>query len=458
MRRRSALSVTLAIGAAVAAATIGSALLPSPAVAQDSVFWVNPDTSAARWVAANPNDPRAAVIRDRIASVPQGTWFTQYNPDTVAGQVDAVVSAAAAQGKIPILVVYNIPNRDCGNHSSGGAPNHTAYRQWIDQFAAGLNGRPAYVIVEPDVLPLMTNCMSQSDQQATQQSMAYAGQRIKQASSQARVYFDIGHSNWLSPGDAANRLIGAQVTTSADGISTNVSNYNWTQDEINFATAVLNAIGAPHLRAVIDTSRNGNGPAGSEWCDPRGRAIGTPSTTQTNHPLIDAFLWVKLPGEADGCAAPAGQFVPDIAYELAINGNPPPPPPSSSSPSPPSSSSPPPPPPPSSSTPGPQPGGCHVSTQLDAWPGGLVLNLTVSNNGSAWNGWTLTFTASSGVQLSQGWSGEWSQSGNQISVRNASWNGSVNAGESVQIGFQGTNSGGDPTFSNFAVNGVACSS
>src|SRR5690606_5723683 len=124
-----------------------------------------------------------------------------------------------------------------------------------DQFAAGLNGRPAYVIVEPDVLPLMTNCMSPSEQQATQQSMAYAGQRIKQASSQARVYFDIGHSNWLSPSDAANRLIGAQVATSADGISTNVSNYNWTQNEINFATAVLNAIGAPHLRAVIDTSR-----------------------------------------------------------------------------------------------------------------------------------------------------------------------------------------------------------
>ena len=229
MRRRSALSAAVAVGAAVAAATLSSALLASPAAAQDSPFWVNPDTSAARWVAANPNDPRAAVIRDRIASVPQGTWFTHHNPNQVAGEVDAVVSAAAAAGKIPILVVYNAPNRDCGNHSSGGAPNHAAYRQWIDQVAAGLNGRPAYIILEPDVLPLMTNCMSQAEQQETQQSMAYAGQRLKAASSQARVYFDIGHSGWLSPGEAANRLIGAQIASSADGISSNVSNYNWTQ-------------------------------------------------------------------------------------------------------------------------------------------------------------------------------------------------------------------------------------
>ena len=332
MRRRSALSAAVAIGAAVAAATISSALLPSPAAAQDSPFWVNPDTSAARWVAANPNDPRAAVIRDRIASVPQGTWFTQHNPDQVASQVDAVVSAAAAAGKIPILVVYNAPNRDCGNHSSGGAPNHAAYRQWIDQVAAGLKGRPAYIILEPDVLPLMTNCMNQAQQQGDPAVHGLRRAAAQGGVSQARVTRH-RHSGWLPAHEAANRLIGAQVTSSADGISTNVSNYNWTHDEVAYANAVLNAIGAPHLRAIIDTSRNGNGPApNAEWCDPTGRAIGTPSTTQTGDPRIDACLWVKLPGEADGCAGPAGQFLPQMAYDMAIAAGPPPttqPPPSS---------------------------------------------------------------------------------------------------------------------------------
>ncbi|WP_083661107.1 glycoside hydrolase family 6 protein [Actinophytocola xanthii] len=289
------------------------------AAAADSVFYVDPETSSARWVAANPNDSRTPVIRDRIASVPQARWFTTTNTGTVRSQVDSLVGAAAAAGKIPILVVYNIPNRDCGGASSGGAPSHEAYRAWVDEVAAGLGGRPAYIVLEPDVLPLMTSCQTPEEQARTSSSMAYAGQRLKAGSSRALVFFDIGHSAWLSPAEAAQRLRAAQVSASADGISTNVSNYRTTSDEVAFAKAVLANLGDGRLRAVVDTSRNGNGPAGSEWCDPPGRAIGTPSTTETGDPQIAAFLWVKLPGEADGCIAPAGQFVPQRAYELATS-------------------------------------------------------------------------------------------------------------------------------------------
>jgi endoglucanase len=144
-----------------------------------------------------------------------------------------------------------------------------------------------------------------------------AGKRLRAASSQVRVYFDAAHSAWLAPSAMAAGLVGADIVNSADGISTNVSNYRWTADEVSYAKAVLAAAGAPHLHAVVDTSRNGNGPLGGEWCDPSGRAIGTPSTTETGDPMIDAFLWIKLPGEADGCIAAAGQFVPQRAYELA---------------------------------------------------------------------------------------------------------------------------------------------
>ena len=53
------------------------------------------------------------VIRDRIADVPQARWFTATNTASVRGEVSAFVGAAATAGKIPILVVYNVPNRDC---------------------------------------------------------------------------------------------------------------------------------------------------------------------------------------------------------------------------------------------------------------------------------------------------------------------------------------------------------
>ncbi|HEU4689850.1 MAG TPA: glycoside hydrolase family 6 protein, partial [Vicinamibacterales bacterium] len=301
-----------------------AALSMRPAEAQtgNSVFYTDPNSNAARWVAMNPGDSRMPVIRDRIASVPQGRWFTQNNPSTVASQVSTYVGAAAAAGKIPIMIVYNIPNRDCGGLSAGGISNHAEYRAWIDQVAAGLQNRPALIILEPDVLPIMTSCLSSSQQAEVRASMAYAGKRFRAASSQARVYFDIGHSNWLSPSDAASRLVASDIANSADGISTNVSNYRSTSAEISFAKQVIAATGISRLQAVIDTSRNGNGPLGSEWCDPSGRAIGTPSTNVTGDAKIDAFVWAKPPGEADGCIASAGQFVPQRAYDLAIAAGP----------------------------------------------------------------------------------------------------------------------------------------
>jgi endoglucanase len=308
--------LSVALGALVCAATVA---LPGSATAAPSEFYVDPDTNAARWVAANSGDSRAAAIRDRIATVPQARWFTTTNTSAVRSQVSGFVGAAAGAGKIPILVVYNIPNRDCGGASGGGAPSHDAYRAWVDQVAAGLEGRPAYIVLEPDVLPIMTNCQSADQQAQTRASMAYAGKRLKAGSGQAKVFFDIGHSAWLAPAEAAARLRAADISNSADGISTNVSNYRTTAAEISFAKAVLASIGDSRLRAVVDTSRNGNGPQGSEWCDPPGRKVGTPSTTATGDSQIAAFLWVKLPGEADGCIAPAGQFVPQRAYELATS-------------------------------------------------------------------------------------------------------------------------------------------
>lgn len=311
-------SLAAAGALALAAAVVTVAPFGAPTAQADSVFYTDPQTQAAEWVAANPNDSRTPVIRDRIASVPQARWFTTTNTSTVRGQVDAFTGAAAAAGKIPIMVVYNMPNRDCGGASSGGAPDHPTYRQWVDQVAAGLAGRRAVIILEPDVLALMSNCMDQAQQAEVRASMAYAGQRLKAGSANAKVYFDAAHSAWLSPGEMAARLVGSDIANSADGISTNVSNYRWTSDEVNYAKAVLAAVGVSRLRAVVDTSRNGNGPLGSQWCDPPGRAIGTASTDSTGDPMIDAFLWIKLPGEADGCIAGAGQFVPQRAYELAV--------------------------------------------------------------------------------------------------------------------------------------------
>jgi endoglucanase len=447
----------LRIPAAAAVAVAATAVLwPGSASAAESPYYVDPQTNAARWVAANPGDSRAAVIRDRIASVPQGRWFTRNNTATVAAEVDAFVGAAAAAGKTPIMVIYNIPNRDCSGASSGGMPSHAAYRQWIDQVAAGLAGRAAAIILEPDVLPLMTSCLTTAQQQEVYASMAYAGKKLKAASGAARVYFDAGHSAWLAPAEMAARLVRADIANSADGISVNVSNYRSNAESIPYVKSVIAATGDPSLRGVIDTSRNGNGPAGSEWCDPAGRAIGIPSTNAVADPILDAYLWIKLPGEADGCIAAAGEFVPQRAYDLAVAAGPVTPPPTTTAPTTPPPSTPPPSTPPPS-TPPPAAGACTVGYTANSWSNGFTADLRITNNGPAVSSWTLTFTVPANVTLASGWSGTWSQSGTTVTVRNAAWNGSVGTGATIGTGFQATFTGATPANpAAFTWNGAPC--
>jgi endoglucanase len=289
---------------------------PAAAALPDTTVFHNYPAQVHAWVQANPTDYRQPLIAQRIASQPQAVWFSRYQPSTVTAEAAAVTSRASAAGQVPVLVSYMIPNRDCGGASAGGAPDFASYLSWTRSFAAGLGDDPVVVVLEPDSLAL-TTCLGQSERATRFSSLAQAADIIHAANPQARVYFDAGHSAWHSPAAMANTLREAGVLNHADGIYSNVSNYRTTADETNFALAVLNQLGDPDLRAVIDTSRNGNGPAGSQWCDPSGRRIGVNPTAATGNDRIDAYLWIKLPGELDGCAGPAGQFSPQMAYQLA---------------------------------------------------------------------------------------------------------------------------------------------
>ncbi|MCX5167799.1 glycoside hydrolase family 6 protein [Streptomyces antibioticus] len=277
----------------------------------------HPESQVLDWVRDHPDDPRRAVVESRIASRPAAVWFADYAPGTLTSRVRAVTSGAAAQGRVPVLVAYAIPDRDCGGASEGGAPDLDAYAGWIDRFAAGLGSRETVVILEPDSIA-QTDCLSADRRDARLAALARAGRVLRAANPKARVYYDAGHSHWNSPAHQAALLRQAGAASSA-GIFSNVSNFRRTADEIVYDRQVLDLLGGPPgLGAVIDTSRNGNGaPADGEWCDPDGRTIGRAPTLDTGEPRIDGYLWVKLPGESDGCKGAAGEFSPSYAYELA---------------------------------------------------------------------------------------------------------------------------------------------
>src|ERR1019366_5894165 len=104
---------------------------------------------------------------------------------------------------------------------------------------------------------------------------------------------------------------------------------------------------------------------------------------------------------------------------------------------------------------------CQVTyTVTNQWSGGFGANLAVQNTGtSAWSSWTLTWTfPASGQTVTQGWNGTFTQSGQNVSVTNASYNGSVAAGQSTSSnpGFNGSWTSSNPVPTSFSVNGNVC--
>ncbi|MER5431549.1 glycoside hydrolase family 6 protein [Streptomyces sp. NPDC002588] len=290
---------------------------PREAPARSPRLYHHPDTQVLEWVRAHPGDSRRPVIESRIAGRPAAVWFTEYSPGTLTSRVRAVTSAAAARDRVPVLVAYAIPDRDCGGASEGGVPNLDAYDGWIDAFAAGLGSGRVVVVLEPDSIA-QADCLDPGQRADRFASLARAGRVLKAADPRARVYYDAGHSGWNPPEKQAALLRQAGAVF-GDGVFSNVSNFRATADEVAYDRRVLAALGGPAgLGAVIDTSRNGNGaPAHGEWCDPDGRRIGRTPTLDTGEARIDGYLWVKPPGEADGCKGAAGEFSPSYAYELA---------------------------------------------------------------------------------------------------------------------------------------------
>ncbi|WP_246247673.1 endo-1,4-beta-xylanase [Cellulomonas septica] len=103
-------------------------------------------------------------------------------------------------------------------------------------------------------------------------------------------------------------------------------------------------------------------------------------------------------------------------------------------------------------------GACRVAYGVNQWNTGFTANVTITNtSSSALNGWTLTFAFPSGQTITQAWSSVSSQSGSQVTLRNAAWNGSLAPGGSTQIGFNGAHNGTNTAPSAFALNGTPCS-
>jgi endoglucanase len=354
-----------------------------------------------------------------LLATPQAVWFESGSPSDVKAAVQKTMAQARCEHRVPILVAYNLPFRDCSQYSAGGAADTAAYEAWIDGFAAGIGNEKAVVILEPDglgVIPYNTNLDGSTDwckptvtdaqgntvpapgadPSSRYAQLNYAVDSIAREAPKVATYLDGTHSAWLNVGEATYRLTQAGVAR-ARGFFLNVSNYQYTANLAQYGTWLSNCLAytsvvslgdyngcpnqywnggplpskiaqingewtgtaldkhgewsdatdtvalntsginlryanmlgsvTPAAHFVIDTGRNGNGPLDATqyavapynqsasvttgldngaWCNAPSAGSGIRTTSKTGVAMLDAYLWIKTPGESDGSCDVAG--------------------------------------------------------------------------------------------------------------------------------------------------------
>lgn len=255
-----------------------------------------------------------------IAKKPQALWFSNeyYPTKKVRAAAHRYVARAAQARKTPVLVVYSIPDRDCGQYSSGGLPGGRAYKAWVAQLARGIKGSRSMVVLEPDAIPFYGSgaCHNSTGRLAL---LRYATRTLARAG--AWVYLDAGHSDWTPYAGRALLLKKAGIGY-ARGFSTNVSNFRRTGSEKVYATSLLRQLRQLNVKGVkyvIDTSRNGaSSPVSGDVINPTWARVGARPRLVFKGAL-DGTLWVKHPGESDGPVnggPPSGQWCDILADRL----------------------------------------------------------------------------------------------------------------------------------------------
>ena len=96
------------------------------------------ERTAEQWRASRPAD---AAAMDKIAGQPVALLDGQLEPEHRAGRRDARLAPTRAGG-LPVMILYNLPYRDCGLYSAGGAGSAARYHKWIDGVARGIGVAP----------------------------------------------------------------------------------------------------------------------------------------------------------------------------------------------------------------------------------------------------------------------------------------------------------------------------
>lgn len=100
---------------------------------------------------------------------------------------------------------------------------------------------------------------------------------------------------------------------------------------------------------------------------------------------------------------------------------------------------------------------CRIAYTTQIWGGGMTVNLTITNTGTApINGWTLKFPLARGQSIISDWNTDLVQSGDMVTAVNATHNSSIAPGRSVTMGYLASHTGDSSLPSRISLNRDAC--
>ncbi len=266
-------------------------------------YWVNPDGNAAQQVATYEKAGKKAdaeLIR-KIAEQPTGEWLTPENRRAGGawlhrGRREGGPGRAARPLQHPAPRLRPV--------LAAAAPR-TATRTGLSSTRSprASSDRPATVILEPDaVLHMVDGCTAEEFHEERYDL-------LKGAIEHAQVPEE--HEGL--PGRGQRRL--GQARRRSSSPCGGRASTRPTASRSTCRTSTPPRTPSPTARSSPRrwaTSRSSSTPAATatgrtpratprkHWCNPPGRALGEAPTTKTADALVDAYLWVKRPGESDG--------------------------------------------------------------------------------------------------------------------------------------------------------------
>lgn len=323
-----------------AAGAIAQLLGLNPKSLPDSESWAQFQAQLqsgplAATLAANPSLAQQVAALSKIAAVPEAQRFSIYSmgggPGAIFKQAEKIFCSnmTADPGSIPIITTYFLHPalRGCPSASEINAYGPT-FRRRVDEVAAATDRRPAVYLLEIDGIGSSSCIMRRGGMSAWEADLRYE-MNAMQALPHTVVYVEGGYSDSNSVAYTA-KVLNAVGVRNIRGFFTNDTHENWTINEVRWATKISARTHGAHF--IVNTAQNGRGPLlnahptseGVEnLCNPPGRGLGIPDTTNTGFPYADAFLWTHPPGNSSGCGGgpAAGVFWPQRGIQLAQNAN-----------------------------------------------------------------------------------------------------------------------------------------